>query len=334
MSPLVVIAIAAIILIALQFLIGMRSGAETRRVYAYLLQDARKRARRSFTVIVPLERRAETIIPLLDHLYSHGYDKIKIIVIVKRSAGSKAEQELQIYKRANRRKGLKFVQYKRGMNTAAIAKTLATSEYVITLMPSDRLSARFFEVTSQVLAATSPNALAVRSLVRPARTFAHALWSVARLFRTVKAGFTPLTMPSDVTIFKRTAIKNKQASPSLVYASSQFYSMNLEESRPIISWRVVFVAIAAGVLAAALFLIMVITLGMATAQLYGLIVFIAVEVTVLLCMLQVRGYRLVDYVNILLFIPLAPLYALGYGIVRLIKSLISAVRRPRLSAQQ
>ena len=333
MSPIIALIVAAFLLILLQFIIGTRGSLETRRIYTYLLNDARKRARRTFTAVVMLDRRAETIYPLLDHLYEQGYEKLQILVVIKQTAGSRAMGELQAYKRQNRRKGLKVVRHQKRMDHAKAAALFGTGEYVIPLVSSNRLSPRFFEVSSQVLSALRPHSLAVRSIVRPSHTFKHAFWALISLVRTVLATGSTRLLPSELRITKRKPRKNSDETP-LVYASSQFYSLEPSNARFVLSWRVLLVAIVAGVLALGSYIAMSMLLDVALANLYIWIIIGTVEVAAVLCMLQVRGYRLVDFINLLLFIPIAPMYATGYSIIRIFRSGISVLRRPRLSAQR
>ena len=91
--------IAAVVLGLFQFLLGGKRSQQVRQVYAYLLRDARRRAQQPITVVVYLERRAETIMPLLTHLTSLQYEKLQVLVVVKQTAGSKAVAELQRYRR-------------------------------------------------------------------------------------------------------------------------------------------------------------------------------------------------------------------------------------------
>ena len=333
MSPIIALIIAALVLILLQFIIGTRGGIETRRIYTYLLNDARKRSRRSFTAVVMLDRRAETIYPLLDHLYAQGYEKLQILVVVKQTAGSRAMSELQQYKRQNRRKGLKVVRYQKRMDHAEAAALYGTGEYVIPLIATDRLSPRFFEVSSQVLSALRPNSLAVRSIVRPSRTFGHAFWALISLIRTTSASVAPQLLPSELNITKRKPRKVTDTTP-MVFAWSQFYSVESSNTPFTLSWRAVLTTIVAGLLILGAYVAMVIMLDAPLANLYVWIIIGAVEVAAVLCMLQARGYRLVDFINLLLFIPIAPLYAIGFSIVRLTRSVVSVLRRPRLSTQR
>jgi len=327
MSLALLVGIVGAALTLLPFALGARGARQTRYIYGQLLQGARQRALRRFTVIIPLTRRAETLFPLLDHLYEHGYGKLQIIVVVRQTAGRNAMRDLERYRKKHRRRLLRIVKYQRGMNTAAIASRYATGQYLLNLSQTSRLSPRFFEIVSQVLYATSTDALVVRSLVRPTRTFLRAFWSLLELLRTTKVASLNGSLPrSHVITSRATAMSAAKVEPRMV-AVQQFYIDDTELSEvPTPSWRALLSIMCTAFLLVALGAAARFTIE-GSSPLIGWLLFVAVELAVFICLLQGKGYRPIDHVNMLLFVPLVPLYAFGVAIVRGASRISAAMRQ-------
>lgn len=302
MNMISVMIIIAAVLIMVQMVLTARGSRETRRIHAALMVDAKERARRTFGVIIPLARRAETVFPLLDHLYAQHYDKLQIIVVVKQTAGRNAEKDLQAYRKANKVKGLKVICYSAGQDVAK----LTASQYVVEMQPSDRLAARFFEAVSLILATHRPDALAIRTIALPERTFASAYQTGRVLLRSVLSSAIPHTLPSSRAVTRRVAM-GKNVAP-LQIASYQFGMYQQSESK--LSFKQLLATILAGVLiygalAATLMFIDPLFIPVIAAFLAG-----SYALLMAIIFMAVRGYRFIDYLNMLLFVPLAPLYAL------------------------
>lgn len=303
MNSIAVMIIVAAILIMMQLVLTARGSRETCRIHAALMADAKKRARRTFGVIIPLARRAETVFPLLDHLYAQHYDKLQIIVVVKQTAGRNAEKDLQAYRKANKVKGLKVVRYRAGQDMA----TLTASQYVLEMQPTDRLTARFFEVASLILTTHRPNALAIRTIVLPERTFASAYQACGIVLRSVLSAVAPRALPSSRMAARRVTLGEDVAPVRL--ASYQFGIYQQEAVLP--SLKQLLATILAGVVTyGALVTVFIFTDPLFTPV---IVAFIAGSHALLMAIIftAIRGYRFIDYLNMLLFVPLAPLYALG-----------------------
>jgi|GEM_PF-1193914 len=304
----------AIFLVLFMYGLGARGSLQTRRVHAFLLRSARQRAQQTFSIVVPLERRAGVLYPLLEHLRAHNYPKLQVVVLVKRTAGRRAQAELEAYRRATRYPRLKLVQYTRGMTDAVIAERCATGKYILTLSVHDRLSPHFLRRVSYVLATLNPEALAIREVIRPVRTFERALHSIDSLLKVNGALSVGGPLPEARIMMRRQALRRGIVAHPDVFAPHQFYLYTKQPQGAQFSWRPSWRLLAVLVLCGTIW-----ALGGAYLwqrdQLMAQVAMVGVvgvlELMLWMCLLQARGYRSIDHLNLMLFLPLAPLYALG-----------------------
>src|SRR5690606_21154450 len=113
------------------------SARASRRTHNLVMQFVVQKNTPKIAVVIELTKSVETLFPLLDHLRQHGYSKIEVVVIVKHTAGSKAQAKLNYYKRKNHFKNLKVIKHKKGMNQIAIVKKFVKSQFVMQLEPPD-----------------------------------------------------------------------------------------------------------------------------------------------------------------------------------------------------
>lgn len=335
MSPFITAITLASLLVLLQALLSMRASSETRHIYTYLLNDARERAHRSFTVIVPLGRKAETIYPLLDHLCALHYKKLQVIVLVKQTAGSRAIPELRAYRRRNKMLALRIVQYKKNTTPQVLAGRYATGDYIMTMNPGERLNQRFFIAASQILVTTNTEALAVREVVHAARSFKHAFWALTSLTRATRQSLPGASTHAARVIVSRQAMKAGREIQPTSYLSDQFYiSLPNDSEAPEPTKTGLASVLVLGALIAAGYVFMTVVSGVLTAGIYGLLFALLPVVTAVIAMMSLKGYTALDYINLVLFIPLSPLYALGQIVSRSSKAIATVSQRQRVSARR
>lgn len=170
-----------------QIVVTARAVRETSKVRSALLESAKKSSLRRITVVLELRRRAASLFDMLDHLAAHQYKKLDVVVIVRSSAGKNASTDLQYYADANGLNSLQVIPYRRGVSDKTVAEK-AKGAVLLKLDGSMRLSERFFERVSYGFMA-APDALLVRTYLRPGRTLISAWQSLSSLWRSL---FVPL----------------------------------------------------------------------------------------------------------------------------------------------
>jgi hypothetical protein len=94
--------IVALFIVVVTLLLRLFMDARDIQADAKIAQNlrnlGRKHAQQKVTVVVELGKRADSITPLLDHLFSSPYKKLEVIVLIKHTAGKNAKRQLELYR--------------------------------------------------------------------------------------------------------------------------------------------------------------------------------------------------------------------------------------------
>jgi hypothetical protein len=321
----------------LHMMLGFRSSQQTRAVQAYMLQEGRRRTRQSFTVMLTLDRRADTILPLLDHLRSNGYPKLQVVIMIKQTAGSKAQATLASYKRKHQLKDWRIVSHRRGMTLDSAAQRYATGKYVMTLQANSRVDEHFFDRLSRALVATKAPVMMIRSLVRPVGTFAMAILSIGTVIRATTRQLLgrPYMVDSltEGVVIDRQSLRDDTVLTTRPFLTDQLYidSTATVAAKPYVGARGLAGLSITAVIVGAFLTWLWLTVTSSEAWLWtGLLTAVAITVVISL-QLSNKGYRAIDILNTALFIPIAPVYGLLRFIAYLIGQAIAARRQRQAS---
>lgn len=306
--PLLIAALTLIIL----FVVSFNNSRQVKSVYDYLIKDARKKSRRSFTIVTTLTRRVEAVTPLLDHLKQYKYKKLQVIVIVKQTAGSNAKRSLEAYRR---RSGLSLtiVKHRRGLSYETTVERYATGDYAMQIDNNDRLSDRFFDLASQILYSTNIGALSIRNHLRPRRTFLQAAWSLVYLFNGVGMvlGLNRNKKYQHVIVKRKLIISGKSVDARLYLAEQLYVDVTINAVKPDLSPVYMSAATIIGTLLAVSYYLITRLAGPYESGVFGTVVLITLAACVITIMTSLRGFKLIDYINMLLFVPLLPIFAIN-----------------------
>ena len=296
----------------IQFALSFINSRQVKGVYSYLIKDARNKSRRSFTLVTSLTRRAETIIPLLDHLEGFRYKKLQVIVIVKQTAGPNAKRMLEAYRR---RSGLHLtiVKHRRGLSYETVVGRYATGDYVMQIDSTDRLSPRFFDLASQILYSTRVGALAIRNHLRPRRTFLQAAWSLIYLFSGIGMvmGLNGNKKRQHVISKRKLIISGKTVEARPYLAEQLHIDVTLGVIKLNLSSAYLSIAAAVGALMVASYYLIGRFTGPYESSIFGIVALITIMVCTITMMASLRGFKLIDYINMVLFVPLLPIFAIN-----------------------
>ncbi len=313
--PIFIAAVTSVLQIVISFINSRQVG----RVYKYLINDARQRSRRSFTVIVTLSRRADTIMPLLDHMRALNYAKLQVVVVVKQTAGSRAQRSLEAYRR---RTGLKLtiVKYRRGLTPAVLAGRYVTGDYVMQIDGTDRLSSRFFDLVSQVLYSTRASTLVIRNHLRPRQTFLQAATSITYLFNGLGLviGINRDKRRQHVIVRRKLLADGKDFKARPYLAEQVHVDVSASQVKLALSPIYLSVSAVIGLLMVVSYYLIGRLAGPYEAGIFGIAALITIAICVVVLMASLRGYKLVDYINMVLFVPLLPIYAIYKLLILLI----------------
>jgi hypothetical protein len=169
MALLFIIGIILTVALILRIQTDMRHVTRTNRRNQALIDDAKRRANKQWTIVTTLERRAETLYPFLDNAYEQS-SKLDVIVIIKRTAGTRAAATLRAYAK-QRKRSIVIITHKAGMKPVSVAQKYAKGSFVMVMRPTDMLTRRSIENLSiEFAAAPDVDGLHVRSYVPTTRT--------------------------------------------------------------------------------------------------------------------------------------------------------------------
>jgi hypothetical protein len=323
--------------VLLHVLLGARGSRQTRAVHDFLLDEGRRRTRQAFSVVVTLDRRAETLMPLLDHLRAQSYPKLQVIIIVKHTAGSKAQATLAYYKRKHGMKSWSIVRHRRGMTPTSVAQRYATGQYVLTLQPGSRVDDGFFDRLSRAAVSTGASVLLIRSLRRPVRTFAATAHSLEGLLETTfQQLFGKPKLVESLTpgvAVSRSHLRGDTTVTTRPFLLDQLYIDDTAVVMPKPGFGVktmVTLSVAAVIIAGLLTWAFLTLTASDVWLLAGLSVALCIGVITSLQMSN-KGYRAIDMLNTALFLPIAPVYGLLRFVALLTGRAIAAQRQRQAS---
>ena len=206
LSPLVltVSAITAVFLIILTTIDAKRSRHRKflrKLMTSYVIRKSAKR----FSVIVELDRSADTIWPLLEHLSELGYEKLRVVVLVRHTAGKRSLTELRRYQRSNRaRLRLSVIKHRKGLDRDMLLRRHVDGELVMWLDRNDRLEAKFLGRVSLEFLDPSLDAIMPRIISRLDDTLAGA----ATAWREVSQDLWSSLMnaKTETVVYRRTTL--------------------------------------------------------------------------------------------------------------------------------
>jgi hypothetical protein len=187
-------------------------------------------------VVIPLARSAETILPLLDHLYGHQYAQLRVVVHIKHTAGKYAQSKLSAYRRRKQFKHLKLIKHTKGMTSNHFIRRHTTGEYVMYAAAHDIYSPNFFTAETKTLLDHTIDGLLPQQHVNITSTLLSAFQSLFAVFThfSIHLGMSrpPATTQMGI-LYRRNAILDKaQHDLQLHYAVSSTVTVP-----PVVSWQ-------------------------------------------------------------------------------------------------
>ena len=220
-SPLAIamIVIVTVLLVA-KLIMDANEVRTNRRTFRLASEFIRTRNTPKISIIIELRKRAETLLPLLDHLYGHEYPNLEIVVIVKQTAGTKAQSQLSYYRRKLKRANLKVIKHTKGMESEVVIRRYTTGSFVAQIGADDRLPKGFFETAAMVLLDKQKDVIAPRPHTVLDQTLLRALVAVTGVWTHAYKLLRPVSDDRSFVpgrLYRRKAFLNKSAT-HVVYA--------------------------------------------------------------------------------------------------------------------
>jgi hypothetical protein len=267
------------------------------------------------SVIIELKRSAETIFPLLDHLYNHHYENLEVIVLIKHTAGKSAQPKLHAYRRKHQTKSLKLVKHHKGMTCESVICRNATGDLVLPLSSNHLLSRLFFSRIALLFLDDNITVVKAQQKTRVGMSFASAHEATRSVWRSAFEKFTTQQKVRGVHlgyIYRRTSILAPRDAPiARPYAVSHAATIT---DRPYETWQEIHATNAAPTPSRGLIiawtiassgLIGVILLANYNYALVGRLLFVSYVILFSLFVSGSYNYSTIDKITLLLFAPLS-----------------------------
>lgn len=144
----VIVFVLAVFFMLVVVMLGIREILESRVLHHYSVKVDKNHKTRPITVFVEMLGGIDSIIPTLDHLYSHNYAGLKIVVFINSSAGIRDEMKLKKYGRAHGYRGLKLINGGQEINIQEVVRLYGVSSLFMILKTGEYLSDGFLEIVS------------------------------------------------------------------------------------------------------------------------------------------------------------------------------------------
>jgi hypothetical protein len=308
------ILLVALILSVIRDAQAIRATGALNRLF---IRSGKRQAQRSVSVILHLDKRADSITPLLDQLFNQGYPKLQIIIVIKQTAGKYARTRLTSYKKTNKA-NIRLVTYRAGLSDIDIANRYAGHEFVMRLLPDMTLSREFFASISFDYLLTRADGIIPKFYTRLDNTIKKAITSDRRTLL--------LQLPVDLTtvtpgvVYKRRSLIKPPKHPSIVSSQAAFIlddGQRIKKSHP--SVRLVWLI--AILVAHTAFIAYMITLNWSERLLVLAIYFGALIFLYVSSLIGLRAYSPLEKVSLIL---LSPVFLVSRAILY-----ITALKSPR-----
>jgi hypothetical protein len=308
---LLVIASAIILLTALGARVVRDASAisQAHRLNRQLIKVGRSRLKTGVSVVIELHKKADTIIPLLNHLHDQSYAKLEVIIILKHTAGKNARPVLTRYKQTHSGIRLRLVSHRVGMTQFEVIRRFATNPLVMTLFADQKLSPHFFSHISIDYALERPDYIIPKQYAALDNTIRSALVSHAVFLNSKSAAASTSTLVSGI-VYKRASLLRRPKtehtrlshSSYTVTSAKPYAARGLSTPRITVSKLMLIIAAILGLLYVALSLKLPDTLF-----LLGLIVaaYVFIYATSLI---GLKAYSLIEKISLVLLSPLFMTY--------------------------
>jgi hypothetical protein len=326
----IVIAAFLALIVGLKILKDAKEIRSSRQTHSTIMKFVKKKNVPRFGVVIELSRTADTIMPLLDHLYDQNYKSLEIVVMVKHTAGKYAQSKLMYYRRKNQYKNLKIIKHSKGMNMTTVIRRHISSEFVMQLHSNNTLSEGFFSRVAIEFLDNGASVIVPRRHIAPGKTVLGALCAAFSVWQHIFAVFsTPNFKESKPVlgmVYRRKSLLNDTGLNAVYIARIAVHDVAE------VSWKTMFkkVAIITSKLLRTIRVRLAFVAGMIVIA--GLSAYIWNEDTLLfaefivaiysvaygLSLLGLKDYSLSERINLLLFAPFSLVFGILVGLYSLL----------------
>lgn len=317
------IGIVLLVVVGIKVYVDVKETRQSRRLHQLLIRMAKQISQQPISVIIELDRKADSIFTLIDHLYEQQYPKLEVVVIIKQTAGKKAQTQLINYRRRKNLKSLRIIKHKKGLTVTQTVSKYASGNLVVKLLANNRVSATFFSDVSLDSLSSTYSVIVPRTHIKldtsvRSGMLAHiSVWQ--RFFSRLRYERVLQVMTPGVVYNRKALIKGgiKPSAPACVSRQAYVSTLGNEGGAPEFRLRKKYSVI---VILGVIGLITVFSAVNAEERII-LAIFLVSLYLVVHTGLQIglKGYSLLDKVNLVLLTP--------FGLLSTLATLIMGVQK-------
>ncbi len=208
-----IILIATFLLAIMHVLSSSRSLKDLKTTRTALLDEAKQRSLRSFSIVTSISDSAAELLPLIQNLSNQKYEQLQLVVFVNPSVKRGTLSLLRTYRKDFPVLNICIISGRKSISDMQIARKYASGDYMMKISPDQKLTPQFFTASSYALI-SSPSALRIRTIVRPESTLTNGFYSLLSLWSSLiqyvsKKSLSGKKLNTGVLIDRVTLSKNR-----------------------------------------------------------------------------------------------------------------------------
>jgi len=227
----ILIACILAVFITFHIVVDIKEIIHSKKLHRNLMVIATKHSAKTISVVIQLSKSPDTIIPLINHLYGHKYPGLEVIII--NNSTSKNSNKLLIkYRRDNKIKQLKIINFKKDWKIRDYLRRYGTGKLAMILTDEMRLSKDFF-TNASIESISNNKAIAVlpRQHTSLNRTIVSALMAnvnnFRQLFQLSKMRTSVMPLRPGLIYNRKLILSNRKTTVILLPISQQLYVSNI-----------------------------------------------------------------------------------------------------------
>lgn len=337
----IIAAISLVLFVFMEVFVDNKEIGHMKDLQRRLIVIAKKQCEKSIGVIVELDGSAESMVEFIGYLRGFDYDKLKIVIVADKATDKASRMRVAEYISGNRLDNIRIMNRSKNTTIKSMLRRYLSSQLIIVLNDSDRLSKDFFEAVSvEALKTDGIGVILPNHQIKLNNTLASLFQAHFFILRQLKARLfgvkTVLAPLRSGVVYSRDAILGDafNEKPVRLNVCTQIYIykkivvnktldyLNYKIDKAMNSMKnlvgiVTFVAILGAVTASTIFLK---PYDLLTAVLFVVFIYI---LTGIFIQVRIKGYSLIDNINLVFIAPIGLMFEAMVYILGFVKLLFS-----------
>jgi hypothetical protein len=163
-----------------------------------------RHAKSKVSVVITAGSSQQNVLELLDHLRSHDYTPLEIIVIPRARSKPKKSAYLREYAASHKRLNLQIVTSRQRLTQKIVSSQYASGKAIVWLQPTERLPKNFFKAVAYEFLSADLDELSISPVIVPGASLASSLaaWSSIRRYTLRRRG----SKKGGYTVYRRSTL--------------------------------------------------------------------------------------------------------------------------------